>query len=629
MIDQRVKLVLGCWVALLIAAEAMARKSGDLPTRQMEYMDRGVVSLNQGDGQVYIGWRLLATDPEGVGFDIYRKTPDGMLVRLNTSLIQDTTDFVDKQEGALVPGTQYVVQPVLGKNRGPLETVTVPEKSSPYLSVKLDPIRKHHANDCSVGDLDGDGRYEIIVKWEADNARDNSQAGKTDNVYLDAYTLDGRKLWRIDLGPNIRAGAHYTQFMVYDLDGDGRAEVVCKTADGTVDGQGQVIGDDEKEWRNDAGYVLAGPEFLTCFDGRSGAALSTVDYIPERYSGSRSPSSDDLQRTWGDGYGNRCDRFLACVAYLDGVHPSVVMCRGYYTRTVLVAWDFNRGKLKKRWIFDSDREGREWTGQGNHNLSVGDVDGDGKDEIMYGAMCVDDDGDGIYSTELGHGDAAHLADLDPSRPGLEFWCCQEHPPFGASYRDAGTGEIIMRWEGPRDTGRACAADIDPTHPGCEMWAATGCPLFDSKGTVIAEKYPLPMNFVINWDDDDLQELLDGTRISKYNWNSGSMRILLDAAAYDCTANNGTKATPCLSADLFGDYREEVIWRTEDSSELRIFTTTIPAKRRLITLMQDPQYRLSIVWQNVAYNQPPHTSFYMGDGMVSPPRPNITVIRPRP
>ncbi len=596
----------------------------------MEFLNRGVVAINAG-GKVYVSWRLLATDPDDIAFDVYRRVGNQQPVKLNNEPITQTTDFVDTTANRVPPHTRYFAVPLINGEKSEPEWAEAPVKASPYLAIKLDrPGGGYSANDCSVGDLDGDGEYEIILKWEGE-AHDNAHGGKTDNVLLDAYKLDGTKLWRIDLGENIRAGAHYTQFMVYDFDGNGRAELICKTADGTKDGQGNYIGERHDDWVNGDGRILSGPEYLTCFDGVTGAAICTTNYVPYRVPGNPSelePSDGELKRLWGDGYGNRSERYLACVAYLDGVHPSVVMCRGYYTRTFLVAWDFDGGKFVQRWVFDSDQVEGEYAGQGNHSLAVGDVDGDGKDEILYGAMCVDDDGTGLYTTAMGHGDAHHFTDLDPDRPGLEMWTCQEHPPYGNALRDAGTGEIIFRREAGKDTGRACAADIDPTHPGCELWGSTGCPLYDAKGNVITTKYRLPMNFVVNWDGDDLVELLSGTTISKYNWKTGELDVLLEASNYDCESNNGTKATPCLSGDIFGDYREEVIWRTDDSKELRIFSTTIPAKRRLITLMQDPIYRLSIAWQNVAYNQPPHPSFFMGDGMKTPSKPNIEIIKPR-
>ncbi|MBN2704038.1 MAG: rhamnogalacturonan lyase [Pontiellaceae bacterium] len=610
--------------ALVVAAGCW---SSAAPLRKMEYLNRGVVAIRS-ENQVYVSWRLLATDPDNTVFEVYRRLPNQEPVKLTRTPITKTTDFTDTHPGTLPEGTRYYVVPVSGGKRINAEWAALPAKDQPYLSIALEaPGPGYSANDCSAADLDGDGEYEIVLKWDPRNSQDNSRSGKTDNVFLDAYKLDGTRLWRIDLGPNIRAGAHYTQFMVYDLDSDGFAELVCKTADGTIDGKGKVIGDKSAVWRNERGYILAGPEFLTCFDGRTGAEISTVDYVPPRHPDTERPSGSQLKALWGDNYGNRCDRFLACVAYLDGEHPSVVMCRGYYTRAVLAAWDLKDGKLRQRWVFDSEKEGREWRGQGNHGLIVADVDGDGKDEITYGAMCVDDDGKGLYNTRMGHGDAAHMTDLDPERPGQEVWTCQEDRPYGAALRDAQTGEIIFRWKGSKDTGRCCAADIDPRYPGYELWASGGCALYDAKGNIITERYSLPVNFVVNWDGDDLLELLDGTKISQYNWETGKSEPLLDAAQYDCASNNGTKATPCLSADLFGDYREEVVWRTKDSSELRIFTTTIPAGRRLITLMQDPQYRLAVAWQNVAYNQPPHPSFYMGDGMKTPPRPKIEVLPP--
>jgi rhamnogalacturonan endolyase len=428
--------------------------------------------------------------------------------------------------------------------------------------------------------------------------------------------------------------------MVYDLDGDGRAEVVCKTADGTVDGVGKVMGDANADWRNDAGYVLAGPEYLTVFDGLTGKALATVNYDPPRHPAKRDPTPDELKQIWGDGYGNRCDRFLACVAYLDGVRPSVVMCRGYYTRTVLAAWDFRDGKLTHRWTFDSAKPGNEkYAGQGHHNLSVADVEGDGTDEIIYGDMCVNADGTGRYSTGCGHGDTLHVSDLDPTRPGLEVFSIQERfEDAGAHMFDASTGKILWKkpsvkaatsggdkGEGPA---RGVCFDIDPRYPGMEGWTAgAGVEgVWDCKGNEIGRIKPASCNSAVWWDGDPLRELLDKNHIDKWNWREQKTERLLTADG--CTSVNGTKATPSLSADILGDWREDVIWPTTDGKELRIYTTTIPTDRRMYTLMHDPQYRLSIAWQNVAYNQPPHTSFYLGDGMNPPPRPNIKLVERR-
>jgi rhamnogalacturonan endolyase len=467
----------------------------------------------------------------------------------------------------------------------------------------------------------------------AGRGRDNSQKGITDEPILHAYRLDGTLLWSINLGKNIREGAHYTQFMVYDLDGDGRAEVACKTADGTKDALGKFVGDAKADHRNENGYVMKGPEYLTVFDGLSGGILATTEYIPPRHPDTLEPSEDQVKAIWGDGYGNRVDRFLACVAYLDGERPSLVMTRGYYTRTVLAAFNFRDGKLSNLWTFDSDasQENRPYRGQGNHNLSAGDVDNDGKDEIIFGACVIDDNGKGLYSTGLGHGDALHFSDLDPEVPGLEIFDIQERfDDAGAHFRNAKTGTLYWKkpsvkagedGEGP---GRGNAMDIDPRYIGFECWVrgANITGLYSSKGEKIADNEPASCNFGVWWDGDLLRELLDKNSIFKWDWNASVQKPIL--AAEECTSNNGTKATPVLSADLLGDWREEVIWRTTDNKELHIYTTTIPTKYRFTTLMQDPVYRLGVAWQNVSYNQPPHVSYYLGEGMKKPEK---YVIRP--
>ena len=382
-----------------------------------------------------------------------------------------------------------------------------------------------------------------------------------------------------------------------------------------------MIGDANADWRSTSGRslgkVLAGPEFLTIFDGRTGAALATTNYIPSRDVGG-----------WGDDYGNRVDRFLACIAYLDGSRPSLVMCRGYYTRSVLAAWDWRDGKLTHRWTFDSDdgAEGnRAYRGQGNHHLSVADVDNDGRDEIIYGAAVIDDKGRGLYSTTLGHGDAIHVSDLDPTRTGLEVFSIQERfDDAGANFRNARTGEIYWKkpsvaagrdGEGP---GRGAAFDIDPRHAGHECWVAgagiTG--LFNARGEKISDTAPRTCNMGIWWDGDLLRELLNGVTITKWDYENSAERRLFSGADFDCASNNGSKSNPVLCADLYGDWREEIIARTRDNKELRIFSTTIPTDQRFTTLMHDPVYRLGIAWQNVAYNQPAHTSFSLGAGMTN-------------
>jgi rhamnogalacturonan endolyase len=594
----------------------------------LEHLGRGVIAVRASETDVYVGWRLLGTDPADTAFHLYRSTDDRPPQRLTPKPIVRTTDFVDRTaDPARAHG--YFVRPVRnGKEGEPSAAFSLPPNApiQQYLSVPLQTPPGHTPNDASVGDLDGDGEYELVVKQEM-TPRDNARAGLTGQTKLEAYRLDGTMLWRIDLGPNIREGAHYTHFLVYDLDSDGRAEVACKTADGTVDGTGRAIGDPQANHRNETGYVLRGPEFLTVFDGRTGAALATTAYIPPR---------GDVA-SWGDDVGNRVDRFLAAVAYLDGRRPSLVMARGYYTRAVLAAWDWRGGKLTRRWTFDT-REGTgnlAYEGEGNHQLSVGDVDGDGRDEIVYGAAAIDDNGRGLYATGLGHGDALHLSDMDPDRPGLEVFQPHEVPrkygPNAIEFRDARTGRLIWGAQGTGDIGRGVAMDIDPRHRGYEMWGSgptgglytaqrfSADAALGPRGVEISARPP-SINFGIWWDADPLRELLDRTTIAKWDWTTGTANRLLSPA--DVASNNGTKATPALSADILGDWREEVIWRTADNSALRIYTTTISATNRLYTLMHDRQYRLAVAGQNVGYNQPPHPGFYLGDGMSQPPAPKI-------
>ncbi len=592
------------------------------PVQPAEQLRRGVIATPATSTRVFVSWRLLADDAPDAAFHVYRATNDGPPQRLTSTPVTDVTWFEDVSAD-LRQSNHYSVRKIVNGVEQPANdrfTVPAAESARPYHPIPLQTPEGYSPNDCSVGDLDGDGQYEIVVH-QAGRAKDNAHSGITDPPILQAYTLAGEKLWTIRLGRNIREGAHYTQFMVYDLDGDGRAEIVCKTADGTIDGEGQIIGDANADHVNAEGRILRGPEFLTVFDGLTGRALATTNYVPGRHPDKTDPTGEELKAVWGDNYGNRSDRFLACIAYLDGERPSVVMCRGYYGRTVLAAWDWREGKLTQRWIFDSAKPGNaDFGGQGNHNLSVADVDGDGRDEIVYGGMAIDDDGAGLYSTRLGHGDAMHVSDLDPTRPGLEVFRIQERfDDAGSHFFDARTGEILWRrasltsGEKNQGPGRAMAADIDPRYPGAECWSAGAGirGVYSAQGQLITSATPPSCNFAIWWDGDDLRELLDKTVITKWNPEAESVDILLDAAPFDCRSNNGTKSTPALSADLLGDWREEVIWPTIDGKELRLFSTTLPTPRRRVTLMQDRQYRLSVAWQNVAYNQPPHPSFHLG------------------
>lgn len=624
-----------------------------------ERLDRGVVALRSGD-RVVVSWRTLPGDAPREPFDVYRNG-----TRLNTQpLTTGGTFFTDPHPEA--GDATYEVRGGGLDGRWTLRaTQTQPYLSIPLTpptttdSIELWPMRRrrgrtapprphaqgqegaarrrvavtYSANDATVADVDGDGQYEIILKWEPSNAHDNSHTGLTSNVYFDGYRLDGTRLWRIDMGPNIRAGAHYTQFLAYDFDGDGRAELMMKTADGTVDGTGRVLGDGTRDWRNrragtpQYGHVMAGPERLTVFDGLTGAALRSVDYVPDR----------GRAGSWGDDHANRSERYLAALAFLDGRRPSAVFCRGYYTRTTLAAWDWDGHNLRLKWYFDThpqpeqrhlldslglvNRATPDYAGQGNHNLRVADVDGDGCDEITYGAMAVDHDGRPLYNTGMGHGDALHLVAV-PRTNKLYVWDPHENRRDGSDLRDAATGEVVWQQRANFDVGRAMAADIDSTRYGVEVWSAN-VPLTSPFAPDFQRHAPsgevdysdagrdvrnLSCNFAIWWDGGLTRQLLDHATITKYNPATASVDVV---RRLDGVFNNGTKSNPCLSADILGDWREEVIVRNEASTELRVYSTDIPTPHRVPCLMTDIPYRESVAAENVAYNQPPELGYYLG------------------
>jgi rhamnogalacturonan endolyase len=624
----------------------------------MEYLDRGFIAIKVSSG-VYLSWRYLGTDDPAIGFNVYR---NGVKVS-GTSPITTSTNYTDSAGTA---ASVYTLKTVLGGVETAYEkeaAFLTTDGSLYYRRVALQKpadgtIPKpapdnvsytYSANDASVGDVDGDGEYEIFVKWDPSNSKDNSQvsntkdgvytSGYTGNVYIDCYKMNGTRLWRIDLGRNIRAGAHYTQFLVYDFDGDGKAELICKTADGTIDGTGAVIGDANKNNVSSSGTITSGNEYLSAFRGIDGAVIDTVNYLPAR----SIISAGKGNTKWDDDYGNRSERYLACVAYLDGQHPSAVMCRGYYTHTFLVAWRLSGGKLVQGNHFYTTELNADWTKtdyarQGNHSVCAADVDGDGKDEILYGAMALNSDLTPRYTTNLQHGDAQHTGDFIPSRPGLETFSVHEDKVglYDWDLRDSGTGAII--WGGaanPRaDVGRGLAADIDPRYPGAEYWTSSGG-VFDAAGNTIFGNLS-KVSFAIWWDGDLGRELLDlgGSNANNdkpatiYKWRSsnGTYSLATLVTLDGAHLNNGTKANVMLQADLYGDWREEVIAREPDSAYMRIYSTASATTTRLYTLMHNPQYRVAIAWQNVSYHQPPQVSYHLGYDMAIPPQPNITAGR---
>lgn len=593
----------------LASIAASGQAEYDFSKLRTERLGRGVVAVRESPSKVVVSWRYLSSDPESQSFDIYRNGK-----KINGSPISDTTFFIDNYNSD--EAAEYTVKNRKGESavssyvlpaNAPVGYVDIP-LNRPELGV--DVFGKeyfYNANDASVGDVDGDGEYEIILKWDPTNSHDNAHDGMTGPTLIDCYKLDGTQMWRIDLGHNIRSGAHYTQFLVYDFDGDGCAELICKTSDGTVDGTNRIIGDRRADYRAINGRIMSGSEYLTVFNGKTGEAMATVDYLPPR---------GDI-KGWGDGYANRSDRFLACVAYLDGERPSAVMCRGYYTRSVLAAYDWDGKDLKVKWVFDSNDPGcGEYAGQGNHNLRVADVDKDGCDEIIYGQMAVDNDGTGLYSTGMYHGDAIHLIS-DTENSDYFVWCCHENKKDGTTLRNAATGEVILQYPSNKDIGRCMAADIDPNYKGVELWSPNTGGVRSFDGTLISKPQEFltevsaqtPVNMAVWWDGDLLRELLDKNVVSKYDWETGECRQI---ALFDgCSWNNGTKANPCLQGDIIGDWREEVLMRTADNEHLRLYVSTIPTNYRFHTFLEDPAYRLSLAAQNVGYNQPTQPGFYFG------------------
>ena len=628
---------------------AQAQPRYDMEKICRERLDRGVVAIRDHQ-KVIVSWRLLKTDDPNQTFDVYRNGQKLSASKTGGTFYVDESplsgDVVYEVRGGSKNGSYTL------KADAPEGYIPIPiEKPADGVTPSGQPYF-YIANDASVGDVDGDGQYEIILKWDPSNAHDNAHDGFTGPTLFDCYRLDGKRLWRIDMGRNIRSGAHYVPFMVYDFDGDGKAELMVRTSDGTTDGLGNVIGDATADYRHGVmeaqarqaegqmspqeerpfnrreewarynngkrpmtGRIMTGDEYITVFDGLTGRALDTKPYIPERGN----------LNDWGDEYANRSDRFLAGVAYLDGIHASGIFCRGYYTRSVIAAWDWDGHELKTHWVFDTnDPEWTNYAGQGNHNLRVADVDGDGCDEITYGSMAIDHDGRGLYNTGMGHGDALHLMVFDPSSDRLQVWDCHENRRDGSDFRDAATGKVIFQIPSTSDVGRCMAADIDPTNPGLEMWSSDSHGIRNIKGEVVYSTQdpsdpqhqrhlrlngqPLSVNFGIWWDGDLLRELLDHETVSKYDWENHQ---IMTVQRFDGQFNNGTKSNPCLSADILGDWREEVLIRNRESTELRLYVSTIPTNHRIPCLMEDIPYRLSVASENTGYNQPPEPGFYLG------------------
>lgn len=647
------------------------------PVEMNEAIDRGLVALPEMNGKgIALSWRLFVTDGLGVKsnttFDIYR---NGTLIKED---LANVTNYVDangtstdtyyvkvKKDGEVVETTEEVtpwgrIYKTLQLDRpagGVISSWKPYNSSTKTYSTAVEMPYVYTPNDMSVADLDGDGKYELIVKWDPSTSQDNSiGSGHSGDVYLDAYKMDGTKMWRISLGKNIRAGAHYTQFLAYDFDGDGKAEIICKTAPGSKDGNNNYVTeaatiaaiknatDNEADYRNSNGYILSGNEYLTVFNGETGAAMHTVWYVPDRGKGLTGGKAASYSSDWGDSYGGRGDRMGAAVAYLDGKdnNPTAILQRGYYTYAYFWAVDWNGTTLSTRWIHAGESKNL-WKrynangvrtkqganngssyGQGVHGISVADVNHDGYDEIIMGGATIAHDGTLLCCTGFGHGDAIHVSDLCPDREGMEVMMPHEEADYGYDVHDATTGDVICSATGTDDNGRGLAADVLSSNRGFEFWSSQYSGMYScATGNSVGSKKP-STNFRIYWDGDLQDELFDG----KYNESSGCSPIIekiksasssstlltLSGNAYGNSQTcNTTKATPCLQADILGDWREELImWDYTDPSKINIFSSNVPSTYGIPCLMQDHTYRMGIAWQNCGYNQPPHLGFYLPD-----------------
>ncbi|MBR3455562.1 MAG: rhamnogalacturonan lyase [Bacteroidaceae bacterium] len=652
--------------AALVAC-SLPLSAQNTPIAQMEHLDRGVVALPSSSSGIFVSWRYLGTDDDvHTTFDVLS---NGLVVGKNISKATSYQHSGGKQGNLYQVVTKVDGVPVdTSKAVTPWKQVYLPLKLNRPAGGTLDGTSYTYSpNDMSVGDVDGDGQYELFVKWDPSNAKDNSQSGVTGNVIIDCYKLDGTQLWRVDLGRNIRAGAHYTQYLVYDFDGDGHAEMMCKTAPGSKDGAGAYVNqaatdskikaaDNNKSWVVGGGRINGGHEYLTVFEGLTGKAIHTIAYNPTRNASSGLSEAagtfnwDDRsgKNDKGD-YGNRGERYLACVAALDGSDgtASGVFGRGYYTFAYLWAVDFDGKQLKPRWLHKSGSRttysvvnyqtsasgstksytpGKSTSGggsntlyaNGNHNISVADVDGDGKDEIIYGSAAVDDDGKLLYAVGFGHGDAMHLGDLNPERPGLEvFDVHEEKGTYSWDLHDAATGQVLLKGGNSGvDNGRGIAAQLDANHYGCYFSSADQRDQRSAVTGKVMSSGQTSLNFRIFWDGDLQEELLDGTKIDKWNGNGTSRLYINGKNPYDYNSSsscNGTKSTPNLQADIFGDWREEIIlWNSSDGATINIFSSNMATDYRVPTLMHDHTYRMAVAWQNCAYNQPPHLGYYLPD-----------------
>lgn len=590
-----------CITAVLFAQQVDQGQSGDIPPnlgfytldpfyqpgiqlgwaekRIEESINRGLVAVPLGQGRVYVGWRLLKTDRSDVSFNLYRVTGSEQPRKVNGKPIVKTTDFIDQQVPMDKTNAWFVRAIADGVEQDPSETVALDPDSSPeqYKAISLkDDVRGVAM--VAIGDLDGDGQYDFVVKHPAGGKDPGRISPNRGSYKYDAYNgKTGQFMWRIDLGWNVDMGIWWTPMVVRDLDGDNKAEVCVR-------GSTYAATEEDMLASGKKGFLLDAPEFLIVYDGATGQEIDRAPWIEL-----------GRPRDWGDYTGNRASRHMLAVAYLDGKTPAILAIRGTYGLMKVDAYVLKDKKLVKVWRWTNEKAPFLYHGQGQHSVKTADIDGDGCDEILNGSIAIDNDGRTMWSTGYGHGDRFYLGDIDPDRPGLEVWYIFEdpHPHNGASLWDAKTGNLIWGISEPsmdNELGQTIVGDIDPNYPGMEV--AAGRHFYTCKGQKIPGPVP-PQDFLIWWDGDLVREIYARGRIFK--WNGPTLTSVPGRVQQ--------------IADILGDWREELIVTV--GNQLRIYTTTIPAADRRVCLMQDPLYRNDVTHRSMGYPHYPMTSFYIG------------------